>query len=342
MTYNPTRARYDPYCRTWDELKTTPRRIRKKQTTNPKNQLSDKYLHGKSKKRTSPQSSNPAKIGKYILSDINSSNCMCKAVHVDTQKEFTCRVVEIGKYRDIVAPYYLTHSHENINKIEEIIVGDQFAYILFEKSYGDLHSYIRSKRKLKEDEASRLFKQIVSVVSYCHDVGLVLRDLKLRKFVFKDKARTQLKLQTLDDAYAIKDNSDILYDKHGCPAYVSPEILESTTGYSSKRADIWSLGVMVYTMLCGRYPFHEQDPSALFTKIKHGYFEINEPITSKGKCLIHSILRKNPCERLTAEELLEHPWFNSNFETMVSGRLDRKRYDQLVPDISSTEPTFCR
>lgn len=162
------------------------------------------------------------------------------------------------------------------------------------------------------------------------------KQIKFSPFVF----RTQLKLQSLDDAYELENNSDILFDKHGCPAYVSPEILESMNGYSSKRADIWSMGVMIYTMLCGRYPFHEQDPTALFAKIKSGYFTIPEPISAKGKCLIHSILRKNPTERLTAEELLEHPWFTSNFENLVSNRLDRKRYDQLVPDVEHSSSFF--
>lgn len=340
MSYHAS-GRYEPYrIPNLEELKRSPRRTKKKTVASTKSNLVHKGVQEKNRKRNTVQNFNPAKIGRYILSEINPINCFCKAVHIDTQKEFACRVVEIGKYRDIVSPYYLTDSHENINKIEEILIGDQFVYIMFERSYGDLHSYIRSRRKLKEDEACRLFKQIVSVVNYCHSVGLAIRDLKLRKFVFKDKAKTQLKLQSLDDAYELENNSDILFDKHGCPAYVSPEILESMNGYSSKRADIWSMGVMIYTMLCGRYPFHEQDPTALFAKIKSGYFTIPEPISAKGKCLIHSILRKNPTERLTAEELLEHPWFTSNFENLVSNRLDRKRYDQLVPDVEHSSSFF--
>lgn len=145
--------------------------------------------------------------------------------------------------------------------------------------------------------------------------------------------RKQLKLLTLDDCYIIKNNSDTLFDKHGCPAYVSPEILESNSGYSSKAADIWSLGVMIYTMVCGRYPFHELDPLHLFAKIKTGTFSITEPLSPKCRCLIYSILRKNPDERLSAEELLEHPWFTSDFTLCVTNRPDRKRPDQQVPEI---------
>jgi tribbles-like protein len=68
-------------------------------------------------------------------------------------------------------------------------LGETNAYVFFETSYGDLHSYVRDRRRLKEEEASRLFGQIVSAVDECHENGIILRDLKLRKFVFKDKER---------------------------------------------------------------------------------------------------------------------------------------------------------
>jgi len=335
MTELLSQRRYDPYyCRRTDELKVSPRRTRRKQSLNSSKNLTSKLLGEKCKKKSCPQSPNLSKIGKYVLTKKNVVTSLYNAYHTDNQREYTCRVIEIGKYREFVTPYYLTQDCEHVNRIEEIILGDQFAYIFFENSYGDLHTYVRSKRKLKEDEACVFYKQIVGVVEHCHSNGLVLRDLKLRKFVFKDKARTQLKLLTLDDASIIKNESDILFDKHGCPAYVSPEILESNTGYSSKAADIWSLGVIIFTMLCGRYPFHEQDPIALFTKIKNGTYIISEPLSPKARCLIYSILRKNPSERLTAEELLEHPWFNSNFTLALPNRQDRKRCDQLVPDMA--------
>lgn len=340
MSQHLVRRRYDPYGNhvVSEELKSNPERTRRKQTAILKHVTSIKNIPESLNKPTTVQLTNHAKVGKYILSEINSANCMCHAIHVENGKEYTCRVVEIGRYRQTVSPYYLSSSSENVNKILEILIGDRFAYLFFDRSYGDLHSYVRSNKKLREEEACRLFKQIANVVKHCHSVGIVLRDLKLRKFVFKDSARTELKLHTLDDAIVINDGSDILYDKHGCPAYVSPEILESTGGYSAKAADIWSLGVMLFTMLCGRYPFHDDDPSALFAKIRSGFFTIPDSISSKGKCLLYTILRKDPRERLTAEELLDHPWFNSNFDNVVSTRLDRMRYDQVVPE-AVKEPT---
>lgn len=79
--------------------------------------------------------------------------------------------------------------HEHLSSISEIILGETKAYVIFEKHYGDLHSYVRQRKRLKEDEACRLFQQIVSAVEHCHTNGIVLRDLKLRKFVFKNPER---------------------------------------------------------------------------------------------------------------------------------------------------------
>lgn len=99
-------------------------------------------------------------------------------------------------------------------------------------------------------------------------------------------------------------------DRHGCPAYVSPEILTSVNGqYSGKAADCWSLGVILYTMLVGRYPFHDNDPTLLFCKIRKGDFLMPSSLSPLAKLLITSLLRKEPSERMTAEDVLASKWF---------------------------------
>ena len=93
--------------------------------------------------------------------------------------------------------------------------------------------------------------------------------------------RTELRLDGLEDACVLDDETnDCLTDKHGCPAYVSPEILNTSESYSGRAADIWSLGVMLYTMLVGRYPFHDSEPSALFGKIRRGQFSVPQMLSS--------------------------------------------------------------
>ncbi len=79
--------------------------------------------------------------------------------------------------------------HSGINRVEEVLVAKSQTFILFSPSFGDLHSYVRNKKRLRESEAMHLFHQIVNIVSDCHSNGIILRDLKLRKFLFSDKER---------------------------------------------------------------------------------------------------------------------------------------------------------
>nr|CAD7202101.1 unnamed protein product [Timema douglasi] len=142
---------------------------------------------------------------------------------------------------------------------------------------------------------------------------------------------TQLKLETLEDAVVLEDsNDDVLRDKRGCPAYVCPEILRSHAHYSGRAADMWSLGVLLYTMLVGRYPFNDTEHASLFAKISRGNFIIPDCLSSRAKCLIRSLLRRDPSKRVSAEEVILHPWLtreDSALETSTSAR-----YDQLVPN----------
>lgn len=134
-------------------------------------------------------------------------------------------------------------------------------------------------------------------------------------------------------------------DTHGCPAYVSPEILSGSAPYSGKMADMWSLGVMLYTMLVGRYPFHDPDPATLFSKIRRGQCCLPEGLSPKAKCLLQSLLRKEPCERLTATELLAHPWFHQppSSQEVALGEQEVSSAEQMVPsfDVEEDDDLFC-
>lgn len=270
--------------------------------------------------------------GRYVLLEQQEGSAMYRSIHVSTHEEFSCKVVPNDRCRQALAGHLRLDGQAHINQVEEVLVGERTSYVFFRRSYGDLHSYVRSKRRLREPEALHLFRQIASAVAACHEAGVVLRDLKLRKFVFQDPERTTLKLETLEDAVVLDDpEEDLLSDKHGCPAYVSPEILTTATGghYSGRAADCWSLGVVLYTLLVGRYPFHDGDPGTLFAKIRRGSFTVPESLGARARCLVRSLLRRDPAERLTAEEVLDHPWFRAGHECRSPARDEG---DQTVPD----------
>ncbi|XP_072042538.1 tribbles homolog 2-like [Amphiura filiformis] len=274
-----------------------------------------------------------SKVGRYLLLNETQLN-VYKALDSVTQDELVCKVVEVGKYLETFAANFSMEPHDNVKQVQEVLLGDAQAYAFFPASHGDMHMYARSQRKLNESEASRLFRQMVSAIAHCHRHGIVLRDLKLRKFAFQDFEKSHVVLESLEDASILSSEDDSLCDKHGCPAYVSPEILNPSSSYSGKCADIWSLGAILYTMLAGRYPFHDKDPSVLFGKIRCGKFNVPDSVSPQAKCLIRSLMRVDPTERLTADEILEHPWLN-NFThnkhmPMRSGKVVD---DQLVPDM---------
>lgn len=89
----------------------------------------------------------------------------------------------------LLSAHYRVDSHPHINSLHEVLLGEQFLYLVFPPAHGDLHSHVRLRKRLREPEARRLFKQIAETVRVCHEQGIVLRDLKLRKFVFADPHR---------------------------------------------------------------------------------------------------------------------------------------------------------
>lgn len=93
------------------------------------------------------------------------------------------------RYQELIAPYARLLPHDNICRIAEVVMGERSVYVFFQHNYGDMHSYVRTCKRLQEEEAVRLFGQMAAAVAHCHEHGVVLRDLKLRKFVFVDQQR---------------------------------------------------------------------------------------------------------------------------------------------------------
>lgn len=167
--------------------------------------------------------------------------------------------------------------------------------------------------------------------------GLIIANTNIYYIVFINfyvfKFRTELALCTLKDAYII-EKDDFISGKHSCLVYISPESLQPGSSFSGKASNVWILGVMLYTILVGSHPFTHTNLNGLYRRIQKCKFFLPELLSPKAKCLICSILRPNPSERLTAEEILSHPWFSS---TSYSQYMWRKMFyeeeDQKVPSL---------
>ncbi|XP_064204194.1 tribbles homolog 1 [Anguilla rostrata] len=289
-----------------------------------------------------PTHQGPSRICQYLLLPVAERGGVHSALNIHTGEEYVCKVFTMATYQEKIRAHGVLSAHGNVSQIRDIVLGDQKAYVFLEKDYGDMHTFVKSRKRLGEEQASRLFRQVVRAVAHCHRAGVVLGDLKLRKFVFSDEKRTHLKLEGLEDSHVLEGNDDSMTDKHGCPAYVSPEILNGSGSYSGKQADVWSLGIMLYALLVGRYPFHDSDPGALFSKIRKGQFCLPDGLSPQARCLLRSVLRKEPAERLTAEEILIHPWFHASQEA-GSAEQEAGSADQTVPafGLEEDESPFC-
>lgn len=95
----------------------------------------------------------------------------------------------MGVYQEKIRAYGILPAHRNVAGVRDIILGECKAYVFLDKDFGDMHTLVKSCRRLDEEHACRLFRQVALAVTHCHQAGIVLGDLKLRKFVFADEKR---------------------------------------------------------------------------------------------------------------------------------------------------------
>lgn len=234
-----------------------------------------------------------------------------------TPRPITAKVVDADELPGFIAKegrvLHILHNrpHPGVPKLRATVedAGSGRSFMVMDELGIDLNSYVRDRNGLPEDETRLLFRQLASAVSHCHRHKVVLRDIKLGKILFSDPQCTNLVLADLDGAEVMADSMPYLQDQKGSPAYVSPEVLCCST-YDGYGADMWSLGVVLYRMLTGRYPFHDSDPARLFDKIVKGASAIEFPATvSDGaRALLRRLLDRNPRSRPTASGLLKEPW----------------------------------
>lgn len=178
--------------------------------------------------------------------------------------------------------------------------------------YGSVHERLIILKSFDECYTQSLFRQIIAILTFCHRLGIMVRDLKLRKLIFIDAEYTTIRLGTPFELYVCENwDDDLLKDRCGCPAYVCPEIIKiPITPYSGKQADMWSAGVLLYLMLVGRYPFYEFTSKKLFDKIRIGeyYLPLALDCTLDARAIIHNLINLRPESRPCALTLLRSSW----------------------------------
>ena len=144
---------------------------------------------------------------------------------------------------------------------------------------------------------------MINIVCNLHKANIVHRDLKLGNIVL-DKRSHKVTITNFCLGKHLMSDSDLLKDQRGSPAYISPDVL-SGKPYFGKPSDMWALGVVLFTMLYGQFPFYDSAPQELFNKIKTAEFSIPEDgrVSEDTKTVIRRLLVTDPGERLTAEQV---------------------------------------
>jgi serine/threonine protein kinase len=227
------------------------------------------------------------------------------------------RHVKTGE-REIKFLKLLCHPH--ISMLYEVIETDRHVVLIMEHaSGGELLNYIRRSElhRLKEKEARRIFRQIVSAVDYCHQNSLIHRDIKPENILL-DK---NMDVKMIDFGFSNTFQEGVLLDSFiGSPHYAAPELLQGIK-YSGPEVDMWSLGVLLYVMICGRLPFKDKDMKVLYEKIKKGEVVFPEFVSDNAKNLIQRLLVIDPKKRATMREVYDHIWIKEGYSADLSNYL---------------------
>jgi len=179
------------------------------------------------------------------------------------------KLPEFLQLEGLVHKILRAHPHPNILQPVCVVSGKEVSGIILSPLGDDLHTLARSSKGLREKEAKPLFHSILSAVHHCHKNRIVIRDLRLGKIFFK-KGTRDVVLADLDGSQCVSHSSPYLSDRKGSPAFVSPEVVVSQS-YDGAAADMWALGVILYILLTGTYPFRDTHPANLFHKIQQGH-----------------------------------------------------------------------
>ena len=143
--------------------------------------------------------------------------------------------------------------HKHIIRLLEVFETNQYLFMVLEYAEGgDLLHHVNNVKAMTEEEAKKVFKQIVLGVAHCHCRSVLHRDIKLENILIGEKGN--VKLCDFGISQLIEDPNLLIVEKSGTPPYMSPESF-SEKGFNGFMSDIWSLGVLLYAMVCGKMPF---------------------------------------------------------------------------------------
>jgi len=196
--------------------------------------------------------------------------------------------------------------HPHIARLYEVIVTESMVWLVLEYCQGDeLYNYLLSHGRLPVEKVQKTFAQLVGAVSYVHNQSCVHRDLKLENILL-DK-HENVKLVDFGFTREYEGKSNYLQTFCGTICYSAPEMLKGEK-YAGEKVDVWSLGIILYALLCGELPFDEDDDDATRRRILAEEPKYPDHVPPDALSLLRSLLSKRPFRRPTLPEILGHPF----------------------------------
>lgn len=225
--------------------------------------------------------------------------------------------------------------HPNIVQLNEVMASRTKIYFVMEFVKGGELFNLVSKGKLKEDVARKYFQQLIGAVDFCHSRGVYHRDLKPENLLLDENGDLKITDFGLSALSESRRQDGLLHTTCGTPAYVAPEVINKK-GYDGPKADIWSCGVILFVLLAGFLPFHDQNLMELYRKITKGEFRCPNWFHPEAKKLLSRILDPHPSSRTSIEKITKNCWFRKGYkqiETPPSPQGHARR--NLIKDVHS-------
>ena len=268
------------------------------------------------------------KIGDYILFDqigMGTFSKVTRAFHLITEQTVAVKILDKEKIEDevdierIIREIEILKSihHPNIAQMYETYSTIHNFYLMMEYvSGGDLFDYITSHNYLSERKSCYFFRQIISVLEYLISLGISHRDIKPENILLNE-SHTQIKFIDFGLSNYFNQN-ELLHSSCGSPCYASPEML-SGRAYRGSTTDLWSAGIVLYSMLVGALPFDDQELNKLYEQIKVGKFYIPSTLSLEAIDLLKRILEVDTKKRIDIEGVKNHKWFKMEENPMYKG-----------------------
>uniref|UniRef100_A0A671LSI9 non-specific serine/threonine protein kinase n=1 Tax=Sinocyclocheilus anshuiensis TaxID=1608454 RepID=A0A671LSI9_9TELE len=254
-------------------------------------------------------------IGNYrLLKTIGKGNFakVKLARHILTGREVAIKIIDKTQLNPT-----------SLQKLFEVIETEKTLYLVMEyASGGEVFDYLVSHGRMKEKEARAKFRQIVSAVYYCHQKKIVHRDLKAENLLLDADSNIKIADFGFSNEFTLGSKLDTFC---GSPPYAAPELFQGKK-YDGPEVDIWSLGVILYTLVSGSLPFDGQNLKELRERVLRGKYRVPFYMSTDCESILRRFLVLNPTKRCTLEQIMKDKWMNVGYEN-----------DDLKPHVEPVE-----